>query len=211
MSSPLGRRARKALESRDRIVECAAALFATRGYDATTMDDIGECADVSRATVFNYFPRKEDLVLAWFNARRTNIAGVLAGNGEPAVDASTRLRQAFHALARIFEDDPRAGRGMVRSWLHAGGPLLTPDSDTSQLFAHTIRAGQADGELAQDIDPVHAGQILFDAYQGELFRWVIAEDSATDLEKRLAATVDLLLRGIAVPAPRVNPRARRRQ
>lgn len=175
------------------------------------MDDVGECADVSRATVFNYFPRKEDLVLAWFSARRTNIAGVLAGDGNTPVSASTRLRQAFKALARIFEDDPRAGRGMVRAWLYAGGPLLTPASETSQLFADAIRAGQAEGELAQDIDPAHAGQILFDAYQGELIRWVTAEDGATNLGKRLAATVDLLLNGIAVPTPRVTSRARPRR
>lgn len=210
MSSPTGRRARKASESRDRILDCAAALFATRGYDATTMDDVGECADVSRATVFNYFPKKEDLVLAWFSARRADIAGVLAGNGNSSVNASTRLRQVFKALARIFEDDPRTGRGMVRAWLYAGGPRLTPASETSQLFADVIRAGQAAGELTRDVDPDHAGQILFDAYQGELIRWVTAEDRATNLGRRLAATVDLLLKGIAVPTP-VTSRARPRR
>jgi TetR/AcrR family transcriptional regulator, cholesterol catabolism regulator len=209
MSSPLGRRARKALESRGRIVECAAKLFAKRGYEATTLDDIGECADLSRATVFNYFPRKEDIVLAWFTARRANIAGTLEGGEGSAASrasAATRLRLTFEALAGIFEDNPQAGRAMVRAWLHAGGPLLTPDSDTSRLFADAIRAGQAAGDFAKHVDPVQAGQILFDAYQGELIRWVVAEDGSTNLGKRLVAIVDLVLRGIAAPTDR--PRRR---
>jgi AcrR family transcriptional regulator len=196
MSSAPGRRERKKIESRTRIVGCAATLFASRGYDAATMEDIGECADVSRATVFNYFPKKEDLVLAWFDERRTEIANVLAGGYETPTDAPTRLRQAFRALARIFQDDSDTGRGMVRAWLHAGGPLLTPDSDTTRLLAETVRAGQKDGDIASHTDPDRAGHVLFDAYQGELVRWVLSEHDQADLEERLLAVLELILGGI---------------
>jgi AcrR family transcriptional regulator len=197
MSTELGRRARKKVESRERIVDCAAALFASRGYDATTMEDIGECADVSRATVFNYFPRKEDLVLAWFDGRRADFAGVFDGTERPTGDTSTRLRDAFRALARVFEDDPPIGRGMVRAWLQAGGPLLSPDSDTTRVFADAIRSGQDRGDIAQDTDPDRAGLLLFDAYLGVLIRWVTVPDDQPDLEESLVATLDLILDGIA--------------
>ncbi len=208
MSSPAGRRARKSLESRHRIVECAAALFGAHGYEATTMEQIGECADVSRATVFNYFPRKEDLVLAWFDSRRADIAGVLARAGDPPHDTPDRLRQAFRALARIFEDDPKNGRGMVRAWLQAGGPLLTSDSETTRLFAAAIRSGQELGDIRRETDPDRAGRLLFDAYLGVLYRWVTAKHPPEDLEKSLLAVLDLLLRGIAAP-PAARPRLRR--
>lgn len=194
--SSVGRRERKKIESRSRILQCAAALFAAGGYDATTMEDIGDCADVSRATVFNYFPRKEDLVLAWFDDRRTEIAAVLRGDEDERDGATTRLRAAFRALARIFEDDPQTGRGMVRAWLQAGGPLLTPDSDTARLFAATLRSGQRIGEIAADTDPDHAGHVLFDAYQGELVRWATARRRGSDLEHRLMATLELVLLGV---------------
>ena len=59
--------------TKERIVECAIALFAERGYGATTMGDIGEGADVSRATVFNYFPRKEDIISEVFRRRREEL------------------------------------------------------------------------------------------------------------------------------------------
>jgi len=196
MSTELTRRERKKIESRDRIVDCATALFVSRGYDATTMEDIGECADVSRATVFNYFPRKEDLVLAWFDDRRTDLAAVLAAERDVASGTSAVLRMAFRTIARFFEDDPETGRGMVRSWLQAGGPLLTPGSDTTLMFAAAIRAGQDNGHIAKDADPDHAAQILFDAYQGELIRWATAQDKPSDLEHRLFETLDLILGGI---------------
>lgn len=163
------------------------------------MEDIGECADVSRATVFNYFPRKEDLVLAWFDSRRADLAGVLAPGEDRPHDTANRLRLAFRALARIFNDDPETGRGMVRAWLLAGGPLLTPDSDTTRLFAEVIRAGQERGDVASETDPDHAGHLLFDAYLGVLCRWVTVKPPL-DLEKNLLAVLEIVLRGIAAPA-----------
>ena len=48
-----------------RIVSAATELFRTTGYDQTTMDAIAERAEVSRGTLFNYFPSKEVLLLPY--------------------------------------------------------------------------------------------------------------------------------------------------
>lgn len=194
MTKAITRRERKKREAKNRIVECAAALFAEREYGATTMDDIAERADVSRATVFNYFARKEDIVLAWFTDRRAEFAHLLAGGQG---DTPGRLRAAFRALAHIFEHSPEIGRGMVRAWLQAGGSLLTPESDTSRLFTEVIRDGQDAGDIAVEIDPDRTGHVLFDAYQGELNRWATAEGEPRDLERPLLAILDIILSGIA--------------
>lgn len=60
-----GRRDRKRRETRVRIAEAAMALFGERGFNAVTIDEIAERADISKPTFFNYFPAKEDVVLAW--------------------------------------------------------------------------------------------------------------------------------------------------
>lgn len=59
-----GRRERKRRETRERIVNAAMRLFLKLGYDATTMDAIAEAADISRRSLFDYFPAKEDILFA---------------------------------------------------------------------------------------------------------------------------------------------------
>ena len=199
MSRVSERRARKALELRSRLVKCAAALITTRGYEATTMEDIGECADVSRATVFNYFSRKEEIVLAWFDGRRSELAEYLAQSRQSPAGTVDELRRAFRALAHIFEVDPKTGQSMVRAWLQAGGPLLTPTSDTTHLLADIIRAGQERGDISSQTDADCAGLLLFDAYIGVLNRWAAQNHSPQDLEKNLLTVLEIVLRGIAAP------------
>jgi AcrR family transcriptional regulator len=54
-------RERKKRETRQRISNVATGLFMARGFDNVTVAEIAEAANVSKMTVFNYFPRKEEL------------------------------------------------------------------------------------------------------------------------------------------------------
>src|SRR5450830_960974 len=56
-------RENKKRETRQRISDVATALFFERGYDAVTVDEIAVAAQVSKMTIFNYFARKEELIL----------------------------------------------------------------------------------------------------------------------------------------------------
>jgi AcrR family transcriptional regulator len=58
---PPDRRIRKRLATRQGISDAATRLFVERGFDNVTVDEIAEAADVGRMTVFNHFPRKEDM------------------------------------------------------------------------------------------------------------------------------------------------------
>ncbi|WP_286252841.1 TetR/AcrR family transcriptional regulator [Streptomyces graminofaciens] len=60
---PLGLRERKKIKTRTAIRDATYALIKEQGYDATTIEQIAERADVSPSTVFRYFPTKEDIVL----------------------------------------------------------------------------------------------------------------------------------------------------
>ena len=198
-----GRRERKKQETRERILASAIALFAVHGYDSTTMEQIGGRADVSRATVFNYFARKEDIVFEWFGRMRTAFATALAEDDQHTVDSTSRLRRAFRVLAEMYEADPATGREMVRAWQRAGGPLLAGESDAPRFVADTVRAGQRAGDIPADVDPDRVALILFDVYLGVLYRWVLDETGQLALGKQLTATLDLLLPAIT-PACSVN-------
>ena len=61
MPVPSDRRSRKRLATRQGISDAATRLFVERGFDHVTVDEIAAAADVGRMTVFNHFPRKEDM------------------------------------------------------------------------------------------------------------------------------------------------------
>jgi AcrR family transcriptional regulator len=57
-----GLRETKKRRTRETIAQAAADLFRQHGFDAVSVDDVAAAADVSRQTVFNYFPTKEKML-----------------------------------------------------------------------------------------------------------------------------------------------------
>jgi AcrR family transcriptional regulator len=60
----IGRRERKKLQTRQLLSDTARRLFAERGFEQVSVAEVAREADVAEATVFNYFPTKEDLVFS---------------------------------------------------------------------------------------------------------------------------------------------------
>lgn len=91
-------RERKKQRTRKAISDAATDLFAERGFDAVTVDDVAEAADVSRKTVFNYFRSKEDLLFDEADAARERL---LAAVREREPDESVLDAVRRNALATI--------------------------------------------------------------------------------------------------------------
>ena len=98
-----GLRERKKAKTRAAIREHALRLFREQGYDATTVEQIAEAAEISHTTFFRYFPTKEDVVLQddmeliWIDALRAQPPGL------PPIEA---LRASLHdAFASLSADD----------------------------------------------------------------------------------------------------------
>ncbi|HSJ55538.1 MAG TPA: helix-turn-helix domain-containing protein, partial [Anaerolineae bacterium] len=62
MGESLSRRERKKLETRQALLVAALDLFRAKGYDAATVEEITEKADVAKGTFFNYFASKEAML-----------------------------------------------------------------------------------------------------------------------------------------------------
>lgn len=77
-----GLRERKKRATRLAIRDAAMRLFADKGFGGTTIDEIASAAEVSRATVFSYFPTKEDIVFGDTPAAIDSLAALLATRPE---------------------------------------------------------------------------------------------------------------------------------
>ncbi|CAN7685113.1 TetR/AcrR family transcriptional regulator [Duganella sp. LjRoot269] len=103
MSIPTDLRSRKRLATRQSISNAATRLFLERGFDHVTVDEIAAAADVGRMTVFNHFPRKEDMFFDRDEEGRAMLRDALRQR-DPQVAPVEILRLLAHRL--VAEQSP---------------------------------------------------------------------------------------------------------
>jgi AcrR family transcriptional regulator len=119
-----GLRATKKRATRQRISDTATALFIQRGFDEVTVADVADAAGVSKVTVFNYFPRKENLFFDRGDEAMALLRGALRSRrpGDSIPEAVRRLildlAEQRHPLSALRD-------GVEAFWLVvAGSPTL---------------------------------------------------------------------------------------
>src|SRR5215216_2240910 len=95
MTAPTGLRERKKQQTREDIARAAMKLFAKHGFDAVTVAEVANAAGVSKMTVFNYFPAKEDLVFPDGEARWTALLNSIRDR-PPGASVVAPFRTATH-------------------------------------------------------------------------------------------------------------------
>jgi AcrR family transcriptional regulator len=106
MDEAVGLRERKKARTRRAISETAIALFLERGYDDVPVAEIAAAAEVSKRTLFAYFPTKDDLVLHRFADHEDEPARVVRGRA-PGEAPLTALHR--HLLDALRRRDPISG------------------------------------------------------------------------------------------------------
>lgn len=101
-----GLRERKKRRTRQHISDLATGMFLERGFDAVTVAEIADAAEVSVNTVYNYFPAKEDLFLDRASSVADRLAGWVRGRA-PGESAARAVLRELHA--EIEAVSPRVG------------------------------------------------------------------------------------------------------
>ncbi|MEV7415366.1 TetR family transcriptional regulator [Streptomyces sp. NPDC089919] len=126
-----GLRERKRARTHAAISEAAIALFLEHGFDQVSVVQVAEAAEVSKRTLFAYFPTKEDLVIHRFADHEDEAARVV--RARPAeVGPLTALRE--HFLAGLRDRDPITGLNDIPQVL-AFARLVR---DTPALLARSV-------------------------------------------------------------------------
>ncbi|MFE0818904.1 TetR family transcriptional regulator [Streptomyces sp. NPDC058794] len=141
---PLGLRERKKQRTRDTLLRSALELFTARGYEATTVDDIAEAAEVSQRTFFRYFASKEEA--AFFVSRLAEWHFVDAVRRRPPEEAP--LDALRHALVESWDTIGEAVEQLVPLELHMRFYRVI-ESTPALLAAHLRRATELEEEIAR--------------------------------------------------------------
>ncbi|MFR0357924.1 TetR/AcrR family transcriptional regulator [Streptomyces sediminimaris] len=194
-----GLRERKKIKTREAIRAATYTLIEEQGYDATTIEQIAERAEVSPSTVFRYFPTKEDIVLTdeydplMLQELRARPAG------EPWIES---LRHIIHKALELAE---RESPEMLRMRAHLGVQVPAVRSRMFESMSET--ASLLRGAVAErfGIDPdgletrVYAMSLIGGLMEVSMY-WAETgfEDDLAELMDR---TLDVLGRGLSVDNP----------
>ncbi len=146
---PVGLRERKKQQTRELIAETARRLFAERGFDRVTVAEIAATAEVSEQTVFNYFPRKEDLVYWRLGAFEEELLAAVR-NRKPGESALAGFRRFLLAqrglLGRVDEDAREQLTALTRTITESPALLAREEQILSRYTASLARV------LAEETD-----------------------------------------------------------
>ncbi|WP_329580231.1 TetR/AcrR family transcriptional regulator [Kitasatospora sp. NBC_01250] len=101
-----GLREQKKQRTREHLAATALRLFLERGFDEVSVVDVAAAAQVSKPTLFRYFPSKEDLLLDRFADHQGEAARVV--RARPAGQTPVQALHE-HFLDRLREHDPATG------------------------------------------------------------------------------------------------------
>ena len=193
-------RERKKAETRSAILKEARALFALRGFDETTLDDICLRTSISRRTFFRYFPSKEALVFPNRQIRLSVFASFIKARplGE---NMYSSLRTGTVSFAAGYQDN-REQLLEVQALIAKSTTLQNSERDIDREWEEVIRAAFVT-EFGDDEQGGLRARILAGATIGVIratMRHWYQGDGRDDLAQLGLDALDALQRGFPLPS-----------
>jgi AcrR family transcriptional regulator len=185
-----GLRERKKEQTRQRIAAVALRLFAERGFDAVTVNEIAEAAEVAKATLFTYFPTKESLVLHGVGG---GDLGGIAARRPPGQTFLEAFRAHYRALAAVQLPAAELGALIARVRVIWDSPALQGSANAllyqqRQELARVLAVEY--GETAAGLMAAQVAASLL-TLQESYFQRLLDGASAQDAQRALAQDVEL--------------------
>jgi TetR/AcrR family transcriptional regulator of autoinduction and epiphytic fitness len=160
MNAPLKLTDRK----RQAIVDAAIAEFRANGFEATSMDKIAATAAVSKRTVYNHFPSKDELFAQILHELWNSTSAMAPPPYDPAVPLRQQLLDVLNRKMDLLRDDYflDLARVAIAEAIHSpqrAQEMVARLSVKEEAITTWLRTAQADGKLLK-ADPVIASQLL---------------------------------------------------
>jgi len=184
---------------RARIIADASALFAARGFHATSVREIAERAGIGKSTLLHHFSTKEDLLTAVI-AHRDSSRDEKLGLDFATADAYTLLLD----LPEKARDDTRREPGLIELYSVLSAEAAAPAHPAHAYFGRRFELGiarfaelfaraAADGHLMEGLDPEREALWLIALWDGLQLQWLYDPESV-DIGDQLAAHLAQRLR-----------------
>lgn len=174
---------------RQQILKASRRLFKEKGYERTMIEDVAEKAEVSKATLYNYFSNKE---------------GLLAGTMDEEIDAfmryvesikhvessEERIRMALKFL--IIDSIPFIGVSRRILFLNAcaGSPMYGKANDVKAVFSIMTEQAKAENIFKREIPTNDIVELLMGIYLISQFQW---SDIETITEEQCSEKIDRII------------------
>ena len=142
-------RERKKAETRQRIIAVATKIFAQKGIEEATVDEIAAAADVGKGTIYNYFETKEDIIVAFLvdieNDVQTEVSRLirrprsLQSSLTEYVLFQFKLKEPHHEFVRVFLAQMFSRATAASHWIHQIQAVIDPPLHS--LFSSLQRRG----------------------------------------------------------------------
>ncbi|MGI5426779.1 TetR/AcrR family transcriptional regulator [Streptomyces sp. CA-179760] len=198
--SDTGLRERKKRRMYQAVSDIAVGLFLEKGFDAVSVAEVAAAAEISKPTLFRYFPAKEDLVLYRIADHEGEAARVVAGAEGAPVEALRR-----HFLDGLERSDPVTGLNDHPQVLAFHALLYGTPSLVARAHTHQERSEAALAEvLGGDLDArLAAGQIMAVLRVLALENWrrIAAGERVADVRADAVAAAERAFRWLAAGLP----------
>lgn len=200
-------RERKKARTQAAISSAAIALFQERGFDQVTVADVAAAAEVSKPTLFSYFPSKEDLVLHRISDHQGEYAALIRARPEGVGPIEALLR---HHLDGLAVHDPLTGLNDTEPVLRYLRLVFETPSLENALHKHVVRDEvQLAAALLETtgatpfVARLAAAQVIavLEVLSGESWRAILAGKSAADRYPEAVAAAELAFGSLRAGLP----------
>jgi TetR/AcrR family transcriptional regulator of autoinduction and epiphytic fitness len=134
------------------IIQAAIAEFRANGFDITSMDKIAATAGVSKRTVYNHFPSKEELFAEILNQLWARLTAEPETSYRPDLPLRDQMRRMLMAKLQMMSDDNflDLARIAIAATIHSperAQNMVARMGEREESLTLWIRAAQADGRL----------------------------------------------------------------
>ena len=194
----VSRRELNKVRTRAAILKAARARFAKAGFAGATMDEIADAAEVSRATLFNYFPSKAEIVAALVDQLDEDFFQLLDSYRAKDMSTADRIVGVFSESARNLDERRNVVRPLVaiseQSWGEGAG--MARLARLTDAFVMLLGGERPADDVRKDVDVRLLAEMLVSTYIGLIHNWRAAE--AYPLEQRLTTAGRLIAETITL-------------